>query len=209
MPKVVDHAARRAELAQALWRVVERDGVDAASVRSVAAEAGWSPSALRHYFTTQTELLAFAVEHVVEQGAARIRALDVGGPGVGPVLRLLEESLPLDLARRREAELWLLLAARTVTDDAATATLRTVDSGLRGLAEWSVALLAERGLLDPALDAGVEADRLHALLDGLAIHVVMRPAAVTPERARAVLAAHVADLAPPVDPGERPAPDAG
>ena len=48
MPKVVDHAARREQLAAALWRVVVRDGVEAASLRRVAAEAGWSVGSLRH-----------------------------------------------------------------------------------------------------------------------------------------------------------------
>ena len=50
MPRVVDHAVRRQELAEALWRVVRRDGVHEVSVRTVADEAGTSPGALRHYF---------------------------------------------------------------------------------------------------------------------------------------------------------------
>ncbi len=53
MPKIVDHDARREEIAQALWRVVRRDGIRAASVRTVAAEAGWSAGAVRYYFPDQ------------------------------------------------------------------------------------------------------------------------------------------------------------
>lgn len=52
MPKVVDPQARRDALSRALWKVVQRDGIGAVSVRSVAAEANCSPSALRHYFPT-------------------------------------------------------------------------------------------------------------------------------------------------------------
>ena len=48
MPKIVDHETRREEIAEALWRVVRRDGVRAASVRTIAAEAGWSPGAVRY-----------------------------------------------------------------------------------------------------------------------------------------------------------------
>ena len=36
MPKQVDHAERRELLADAVWRVVMRDGIDAASLRHVA-----------------------------------------------------------------------------------------------------------------------------------------------------------------------------
>ena len=76
MPKVVDHEQRRRELAHAVWRVIRRQGVDQASVRTVALEAGWSPGALRHYFATQSELLAFAMRLVVERIEGRIAAID-------------------------------------------------------------------------------------------------------------------------------------
>src|SRR5690606_38395555 len=40
MPRHVDHTRRREEIASALWRVVQRDGMRAVSVRSVAKEGG-------------------------------------------------------------------------------------------------------------------------------------------------------------------------
>ena len=40
MPKIVDHEARRAELAEAVWRLASRDGLEAVTLRGVAAEAG-------------------------------------------------------------------------------------------------------------------------------------------------------------------------
>ena len=61
MPKLVDHDQRRREIAAALTRLIVRVGVEGASVRAVAAEAGWSMGAVRYYFGTQEELLRFAV----------------------------------------------------------------------------------------------------------------------------------------------------
>ena len=75
MPRIVDHAVRREDLARALWRVVRRDGLHAVSVRTVAAEAGTSASALRHYFASQDELLAFALRSIVARAQARLRQL--------------------------------------------------------------------------------------------------------------------------------------
>ena len=46
MPKVVDHAARREEIVDALLRVAERDGLDGVSLRAVAREGGWSTGVL-------------------------------------------------------------------------------------------------------------------------------------------------------------------
>ncbi|MDQ1250665.1 MAG: hypothetical protein QG597_5044, partial [Actinomycetota bacterium] len=50
MPKIVDHEARRREIVEAMWRIVQREGFAAVSVRSVAAEAGLSKASISHYF---------------------------------------------------------------------------------------------------------------------------------------------------------------
>jgi len=39
MPKGVDHDERRAELAEAVWRVVETDGLEGLTMRRIAHEA--------------------------------------------------------------------------------------------------------------------------------------------------------------------------
>ncbi|MET0910334.1 MAG: TetR family transcriptional regulator, partial [Ilumatobacteraceae bacterium] len=51
MPKVVDIQERRAELAAAAAQLIARAGVGAATMREVAAEAGWTTVALTHYFS--------------------------------------------------------------------------------------------------------------------------------------------------------------
>ncbi|KAB8183348.1 TetR/AcrR family transcriptional regulator [Microbispora catharanthi] len=195
MPKIVDHRVRRGEIAEALWRVVRRDGVGAATVRSIAAEAGWSPSALRHYFSTQAELLAFAMEHVITRVRARIETTDFRGPVRVAVRRLLEELLPMDAERRAEAEVWLQLAALSQGGPAATDWLRRADDGVGEAATLAVRALAEEGELAGHRDAEFEAARLHALIDGLTIHVLARPDSMPPDRVSAVLAAHLEDLA--------------
>ncbi len=78
---MVDIEARRTELAEALWRVIRRDGLERASVRNVAREAGLSMGALRHYFGTQDELLAFAMRLVIERARGRMEALDLSSCG--------------------------------------------------------------------------------------------------------------------------------
>ena len=52
-----------------------------------------------------------------------------------------------------------------------------------------IAILGSEGNID------LEADRLHALLDGLAVHAAIRPGVATVERVQVVLAEHLAALA--------------
>lgn len=195
MPKVVDHQARRRELARALWRVAARDGVQAATVRSVAAEAGRSAGALQHYFATQSDLIGFAMDMVIARARRRVEALDLSGP-IRPALQLLlEQVLPLDAERRLEAEVWFALISRAQVDPALAARRHEVDEGMRDAARIAVEGLARAGQLAPCRDPEAEIDRLHALLDGLALHAITRPTEFTPERLSAALSLHLDDLA--------------
>jgi AcrR family transcriptional regulator len=178
MPKLVDHDHRRAELAAALWRIVMRDGIEAASLRGVAAESGWSTGSLRHYFATHAELLAFAMELVAERVGERVRALREQG---ATATQLLERVLPLDDERLAEAQVWLAFTTRALVDPQLKDLRDGAHTALRGLCREAAAL---SGAADPEL----EGERLHALVDGLALHAVLDPGTTTPARQRTLLA---------------------
>ncbi|MGY2065835.1 TetR/AcrR family transcriptional regulator [Blastococcus sp. SYSU DS0619] len=195
MPRVVDAEQRRRELAGAVWRVIRRDGVTGASVRSVAREAGTSMGALRHWFPTQDALLHFAMTLVSESVRNRIVAVvQAGEPLVTQALAVLEETLPLDEERRAEAEVWLALTARALVDADLAALRDRAAAELRDLCALVLGALADAGGVRDGLDPDLEAERLYAVLDGLALHALTRPSALPATRVRAVLEAHLAEL---------------
>ncbi|MEU5952414.1 TetR/AcrR family transcriptional regulator [Streptomyces sp. NPDC047525] len=192
MPKVVDPQLRRRELAEAVWRVVRRDGLDHASVRNVAREAGLSMGSLRHYFVSQSELMAFALRMVIDRIEQRIAALPPDDDPLRHAARTLAELLPLDDQRRAENEVWLAFTARAMTDP----ELRTLrDEGYDTLRAGCRGLVA--GLISPCRDPEQETARLHALVDGLAVHAAMRPDIETPQSMYAVVVDHLAELRTP------------
>jgi AcrR family transcriptional regulator len=199
VPKLVDHDTRREEIAQALWRVVRRDGIGAASVRSVAAEAGWSAGAVRYYFPDQAGLLGFAVELVTRRVTARISQLDASGPPLTVVLRYLEEVIPLDDERRAEFEVWFAFLAQSQAETEAGGSLRPhvepLHAELLGLCRTLLEVLREAGGLRPRLNLALEAERLHALVDGLSVHTATNPDKMPPARVREILRRHLASLA--------------
>jgi AcrR family transcriptional regulator len=199
VPKLVDHEQRRRELGAAVWRVIRSRGVDGASIRTVAHEAGWSPGALRHYFSTQSELLSFAMQMVVERIEARVGALEPPADPRGAVEQRLHELLPLDKERRAENEVWLAFAGRALVDPQLRARHQEVDEELRRACLGALQELGSGGRLRPGLDLELEAERLHGLLDGLALHTAMRPERMSPERIRLVLARHLDSLDPEGD----------
>ena len=192
MPRAVDAERRRTELAEAVWRVIRRDGLPGASVRSVAREAGTSMGSLRHWFASQDELLRFAMTLVIQRARARVeRVAATDDPVRTRVLRMLEETLPLDGERRAEAEVWLALTARALVDAELAALRDRSAAELRALCAAAVRLLGEAGEIRSGADSDLETERLYAVLDGLALHALTVPSALSPERAREVLGAHV------------------
>ncbi|GAA2024319.1 TetR/AcrR family transcriptional regulator [Catenulispora yoronensis] len=196
MPKVVNHAARRAELTEALWRVALRDGFDAVTVRSVAQEAGWSPGALRHYFPDKAEMVLFAMDLVAQESAGRIQTVYEGHQQATPetIQQHLEQLLPLDATRRIESEVWFALVT-LAHSDARVAERRTqIDDMIRESVRSIVTALEQIGRLRKGRDPELEARRLHALLDGLVIQLMAEPPRVGVEEAREVIAQQLADL---------------
>ena len=169
MPKLVDHEQRRKELAGAVWRVIVRDGVAEVSIRSVAAESGWSSGALRHYFATRAELLAFACEQVIEQVTNRLSTMQPAGSVRDAVGDILLQTMPVDADRHTEASIAFAFLALGLGDPGLARVQR-----LHFTSMYELCLRLVRQLVPTPRGASHEtlARRLHALVDGLTVHVL-------------------------------------
>ncbi|MEE1651147.1 TetR family transcriptional regulator C-terminal domain-containing protein [Brachybacterium sp. J144] len=182
---------RRREIAGAALRVLARDGLRALSVRNVAAEAGLAPSSLRYAVPTQASLREQAMELLLERLQQRIGA--AGEPAGIPWARaVLHELLPLDATRRVEMEVTLELGTAAMTDEALVPLHLQLHEAIRGVCAEALSALC--GDADLRVRA-VETARLHALVDGLALHVVRRPPGTGEEEAITALDRHLASLA--------------
>jgi AcrR family transcriptional regulator len=173
VPKVVDREQRRRELAAAVWRVIAREGVEGVSIRSVAAESGWSSGALRHYFSTRTELLAFACDQVIDKVTERIEALRPPGGPVEAVRAVLLETMPVDDIRRTEASIAFSFLALGLGDPKLARVQRRHFTEMHQLCLRLVRGLAEHDAIAPTTDdLQTLARRLHAVVDGLSVHTL-------------------------------------
>jgi TetR/AcrR family transcriptional repressor of bet genes len=194
MPKVVDHEARRAELGEAVWRVALRRGLEEATLREIAAEAGWSTGALAHYFADKDELLRFAFRLVVQRAAARFaRALE-DGDRLEALAAALRETLPLDEERRAEARVWLAFLSRSLTRPELTAERKAFYTAWRRSLADVIAAGQSDGTLRTELPPETEASGLIAVADGVALQALSDPAGLPPGRQTAVLDAALARL---------------
>jgi AcrR family transcriptional regulator len=183
------HARRRAQLVEAVFRIVRRDGIEHVSVRNVAREAGLSMGSLRHYFATQAELLAFSLGEVERRFRARLTEVDPAAPPRKVLEQVLHQLVPLTPESRVEHEIWFAFVGKATADPALHSLNARIYDELRDLVRQIVALIQR-----PGLDPDLETERLYALVDGLVLHAVLRPEQWPPERITAVLSYHLDNL---------------
>lgn len=201
VPMRLDHDERRTELAEAVWRVIRREGVRGASVRGVAREAGLSMGSVRYFFGTQEELLHFAMRAVIARATARIQAGASGrdalvdrGDAADAAAQLLEQILPLDDERLGEAQVWLAFTVQGAVDEGMAGIRQEADEGVHQLCEKCVTDLAGLGLVGGDRDIGLEVERLWSLMDGLTLHILLEMGRPSASRAGEILRTHLRDL---------------
>ena len=160
MPKQVDHDERRRSIGDAVCRVLATRGLDAVSLRHVAAEAGVSMGRVQHYFATKDDMLLFAFHHISARVATRIAA--VHSPDPRAFLRaLLLELLPLSPAARFEAPVLAAFLAQAVVEPRLAEPLR---EGGPQMVAFVASLITQAR---PGGDAERDAMALLAFVDGL------------------------------------------
>ncbi|MFI0911772.1 TetR/AcrR family transcriptional regulator [Streptomyces abikoensis] len=177
MPKRVDHDERRHRIAEALWRIASERGLDGASLRDVAAEAGISLGQLQHYFRTKDDMLVFALGHISELAARRIGARVgslAGDPSPRTLLReTLAEMLPLDDKSRTGQLVQIAYFVRAVHDERLR---RHAKEGIPALREFFAAQIRramEGGDIGADRDPDTEAMLLISLVDGLTGYILL------------------------------------
>lgn len=170
MPRQVDHQERRRTIAEAVVWLVATQGIEAASLRAVAAKAGVSMGAVQHYFTTRDEMLLFALEYGNSLLPARLQDLlaERQPATLRDSLRLLVTLLlPVDAERRTGARLWAALIARGCVDEP---TRRLAADAYANLTSFIVRQLTEAARAQQTV-AGLEVARsarhLVSVIEGL------------------------------------------
>jgi AcrR family transcriptional regulator len=175
MPKEVDHDQRREELLEAVWRVIARDGMEGATIRTIAKETGWSTGVLAHYFGDKDDIISSALRLAYERIAARWDAKLEGLTGIRALHELVLDNLPLDEERELETRLLMNYWSRVIRGQDGTPPPSRRGPLLIDLLAQLVADGQEAG--EVRSDEAPEdiAERLLGLIDGFSLHALLNP----------------------------------
>lgn len=197
MPKIVDHAQRRAQITDGLLRVAGREGLHAVTMRSVAAESGVSLRLVQYYFRTKEALMRATLAHLEHRSnqrwQARLAQLPRPVSARAFVEAFLAEALPTDEPSRTFHLVTTSYVVLAMTDPELAD--QPLIAGLHHLQRQLTDTLIQAqndGELATSLDASCEAARLLSLNHGLGTTVLVGHR--TAEDAMAVLRYHLNHL---------------
>lgn len=191
MPKKVDHEERRRQITDAVCRITLRGGLNSASFRTVAAEAGISAPLVQHYFATKAELLETTQRHVGERSTTRLMEwIERTDGSARQVLgAFLKSFIPADDDSRTAGLMYVALYTEAVVSadrDAGSGGFRSVEAQLM---LTTILAQLERGPLRDGIDPTIETGLLTALTTGLGQYVMLET--LSPAEAYATIDYHL------------------
>ncbi|MFF1946280.1 TetR/AcrR family transcriptional regulator [Rhodococcus qingshengii] len=193
MPKLVDHDERRRAIAAATWRLIAAKGIDAANMRDIAAEAGYTNGALSHYFSGKDDIVRTSFELVFEATNKRVASAIGDARGLAALRIFCREVMPTTPETLLEARIVVSLWQRAMYDGHMEMTNR------RALSQWRSSMaeyledareLGEVGDIDVMLAV----EQLLNMMMGMQILGVLTPDETSSNRQSDMLDRFVDDL---------------
>ncbi len=114
MPKIVDHAQRRDEIALIACQVVARHGFEHATVARIARAAGYTTGMVAHYYDSKQKIIMAALRLMLERIDERLARRHESG--VNDLIGVLSETLAIDPQRFAECAFWMAFWGQVSAD---------------------------------------------------------------------------------------------
>ena len=189
MPKVVDHQARREHIVDAAWALIGREGFEAATMRDIAAEAGFANGAIKPYFASKQKLLEAVFKSAFDRTNDRADLACAHLAGRAAIEAFAHEVLPLTHETRKEAAgVVAFWGAATDQSEVKAIHERSMQSWRKRIAAWFIQGQQD-GEFTPSQDPHQAADALVTFMLGAHVVLTMEPRNALPDMLTGQLAA--------------------
>lgn len=171
MPKIVDHDARRTELAAAVCQTIFDLGIDNLTMIEVGKVAGYTTGVLTHYFSNKEEMMLAACDHawgsIQEKMALRLAQEEPNTIG------FLSELLPISAENRVAVVVWFNFWLQGMHSEKLAKRHRVNREAW--LAKLTVVLgeMQAKGEIGEAVDVSAEVVGVDAFINGIALRAIV------------------------------------
>jgi AcrR family transcriptional regulator len=194
MARRPDHSERREIFAAAALRVIMRAGVAGLTVREVAKEAGFTTGALTHYFTSMDRVLIEASEYAAKLMRPRMERMAIDASAIEALRNVVAEALPLTRTSRDRWRIWLGFWERSSYNPEVAKVMRSRYDEWRGRLAALIRRAQAEGAAPATFDPELAAQELVALVDGVAVQVVLGVGKIPATRQRQIVDGWIEDM---------------
>jgi len=184
-------ADRRQQVIAAAWRVISREGISAASLRTIATEMAATTGLVTRYFPEKQGLLLAALEQAADFLNREVSSANINLKGKARLDATVLAALPITKERRQAWEVWVAFMAELPSAPELAKAHAEFPSSLRqtlvkGLREGQLA-----GEISPEIYPPQVADSLVSQIIGLGVRAVTDPAHFPAEKLPGMMAPYL------------------
>ena len=184
MPKIIDHDQRRKDIIDVTWRLIVKGGIDAATMREIANEAGFANGALKHYFPGKDDIIQGTYERALAMMGEQVARAVGDKHGIEALRAVCLATAPLDEDALTAARVLLSFWERAVSNDTLhEAYLVHFEDWWQGLARY-IAEGREAGEITIQRPDDELVDEIVLMNVGSTIMSIIAPNRATPELMR-------------------------
>jgi AcrR family transcriptional regulator len=191
MPRKVDHKERREAFLAAAYRTIKKKGIDGATIRAVAREAGFTTGALVHYVNSKDKLLVQASEYSARDVRASMEAAEALPDKLEALRQVLHLALPSDEEKRGNWNFFLGFWERSIHNAAVRRVTQLRYTEWLSRTERLIKAAQDTGMIAEDVDLKLASRAVVALVDGIAIQVLRSGSTLTPKEQMALIDAWI------------------
>lgn len=175
MPKIIDHDQRRLEIVLATEKLIVSGGFEAATMREIAAAAGYANGALKRYFEGKDQILMATSKYVSEQLIERLEKAVNGLQGLDAVSEIFETAMPNKPENIAVARVLFTFSDRAIGNETLRAAFREDLLPWRRLTEHHLRIAIQNGEIASTALPEVVAGELMTLIVGMHFMIQLHP----------------------------------
>ena len=195
MARQADHNERREIFAAAALRVIMRAGVGGLTVREVAKEAGFTTGALTHYFQSKDQVLIEASEYSAKLVRPKMERSAKDASAVDALRKVIADALPTTVANRGMWRIWVGFWERSSYNPDVARVMRLRYDEWRNRLAVIIRRAQDQGEMPSDFDADLAAQELIAVIDGIAVQVLLGVGKIPAARQREMIETRIAVMA--------------
>ncbi|MFD1361778.1 TetR/AcrR family transcriptional regulator [Lentibacillus salinarum] len=175
MPKKIDHAERKDQIVDAMFRIIHHSGFEQATLREIAKEGELSLGSVQYFFPKQSDIYMFAMDVIYQRFEERMQKVaQVNQGGFENAVRMLKQIVQANTEEERmENDIWMKFSIMATMNPGYHATKDRFREVNLNLAKDILRMLYNNGYIHNPINVEDSANSLTIFIHGLVFESVI------------------------------------